>query len=658
MPKKNKLANNSNNEDSNIILSNVLSPDILSIITPAEERRLKAELKNGIDINQSIILKNIITRCPTLKINLCSIVKISPKSDNDISRNKNESNQQPIQDIFDNPNDIISDDNSENKNKYQTMSQNRKKNSNKRPYDTINVVKSNNNCPSRKRSKYSNSKNTIKKDYYCDKKLNTYVEILGSDDTTDTTDSDTYEINSFVVNDSSDEDLSDFNQVDLDRELNDLCGNYIKINDETNDEMNRIQTLIREIRTEYLQNKVDISMILKANFSKDDAIWFYKNIKRMSHLDASEKFKLEDIVEKRYKLLTSLQKAGMYTKFTKGVERDIMHDILASKHSDSVKSVLINRMCNVSYESIDEYQKALNWMDTILSIPTDTKSSNNNIDKSIKTLYDNLTTRLYGMDSTIREILQAVCTILNDPDNKGYILALVGPPGVGKTTISSMISEAIGMGFGQISCGSINDQATITGHGSTYIGSTPGVFTQYLINNGQLDNVILLDEMDKIHNSKIIPILLHILDKSQNSRFRDAFCPEVTIDLSKNLYIVAVNSIDGLDRALTDRLKIVNVTGYDIDAKTQICIKHIIPHLNTKTGIKLLINDETVKRYVFKVSPNVSGVRDIERFFGDIYEKLLLVQTMGPTYFGLPKSFDIKKLKTIDTKLIKQLIGI
>jgi ATP-dependent Lon protease len=247
--------------------------------------------------------------------------------------------------------------------------------------------------------------------------------------------------------------------------------------------------------------------------------------------------------------------------------------------------------------------------------------------------------------------------ILTDPDNRGYILTLVGPLGVGKTSISSMISEAIGMGFGQVSCGSINDQATITGHGSTYIGSKPGILTQYLINNGQLDNVILLDEMDKIQDSKVVPILLQILDRSQNSRFRDAFCPEVNIDLSKNFYIVAVNSLDVFDDALKDRLKVVYVDGYDVGQKVQICSEHILPKLKVKTSIDIDIDRKTIEQCVKQISPNVSGVRDIERFFADVYERLSLIKHMGGALFNLPKTFNISKIKKIDYDLINQLMN-
>jgi ATP-dependent Lon protease len=335
-----------------------------------------------------------------------------------------------------------------------------------------------------------------------------------------------------------------------------------------------------------------------------------------------------------------------------------MKNIISSKHSEDVKRILLNKMYNVTVESIEEYQKALNWIDTVLSIPTEIKSSNLNIKQSIINLDHKLRQHLHGMDKVIKQILQAVCTILSDPKSEGYILTLVGPPGVGKTTISSLIAEAIGMGFGQISCGSIADQATIVGHGSTYIGSKPGVFTQCLINNGQLDNVILLDEMDKMPDSKILPMLLHVLDRSQNNRFKDAFCPEIDVDLSKNLYIVAVNSLDCFDEALKDRLKIVQIDGYDIEEKVDIVVKHTIPRLITKTSINIQIDPKIIRQCINVISPSLSGVRDLERFFGDIYEKLLLIKHMGAKLFDLPGSFDINKIQMIDMVLIKKLSNI
>ncbi|VBB18433.1 ATP-dependent Lon protease [Yasminevirus sp. GU-2018] len=711
-------------------LEKLIDADTFKLLTPAETRRLKADIKRGVDVRNSDILKAIVGRCPRVALNLNKILNCDPFAEND-----------PVQSSaqIDRHNDSQNDSQNNNRDDVQKVTNSKKRRA-------VDVVDADDHQPKTKRNKLTEKQQLVnekakkqeekkaskqspskaksprslsgvkrktrltttlnrkgfKRPVY-DRDLGEIVENLGSDDSDDESiaSPDEYMDDGFVVkprgsrsktsrnrktpnarisnrrskrqrsndsddssnNDSDDmmiEDGSYDSQLELEEELNDLLDDTIENTEGLSEEQLLVlNQKMRALRERSSGMKVTVDMIVKANFNKEDEVWFYRNIReRLPMLEGNERFQLEDKIERRYQFLTSLQASNMYTNFFKGGERNIMEEILASKQPDSVKSVLLNRLCSVTYESLEEYQKALGWMDVVLSIPTEVKSAKNDISKSLSTLYHKLKANMHGMDSTIREILQAVCSILTDPDSKGSILTLVGPPGVGKTTISSMISESIGMGFGQVSCGSINDQATITGHGSTYIGSKPGVFTQYLITNKQLDNVILLDEMDKLHDSKIVPILLHVLDKSQNSRFRDAFCPEINIDLSKNLYVVAVNSVDNLDDALKDRLKIVHVNGYDVETKTQICIKHIIPALNKRTGIELHIDEDTVRRCVKKVSPNVSGVRDLERLFGDIYEKLLLITRMGGNLFNLPNSVKIESLKKIDAKLIKQLIGI
>jgi ATP-dependent Lon protease len=330
---------------------------------------------------------------------------------------------------------------------------------------------------------------------------------------------------------------------------------------------------------------------------------------------------------------------------------------MLSKHNDKIKHVLLNNVYNASSD-LEEYNKCLMWANTVLSLPTEVKGPKNDISNSINRLYEILTANMSGMSNVIAQILQAVCAIITDPENRGYVLALVGPPGVGKTTISTLIAQAIGMGFGQISCGSICDQATIVGHSSTYIGAKTGIFTQIQIASGQIDNVVLLDEMDKLPDKKMLPVLLHILDKTQNAHFKDAYCPEIDIDLSKNLYVSAVNSVDTFDDALKDRLKIVTIDGYDVEQKCEICLKHVIPKIVQRTCINKKISYDVIKKCIMQISPNISGMRDMERFIGDIYEKLSLMRYMKPLLFKLPAKFDINKHDFIDKKLIENMMNI
>lgn len=660
--KKTKRSNRTDIERNTQIdqkIASVVGVDVAKNLKRTEERRLKVDIKQG-TIHKSKVLIDMIKRCPHLEQTIQQIINC--KKDNTLTKQKttNIENNMEIADVIENTQKPEKESGHPKRRKPVT-----KRVTKKRKLNTKNTKKL------QKKPKYDN-------------RIKQWVEDLGSEDTDEEDrdiddqgdDIDRYKEDGFVTydrDDDSDQSSTADNESDISNEtddpvaeLNDLYDDHIttRVNNDPNmteDVLRDINKKIKEIRENQEESRIDIAKVMIANFNKEDSLWFYKNIKRVPLIDGQERFNLEDKIEKRYALLKSLQNANMYENFNVGTgtnDRDTTKDIMASNHPMHIKRMLLNKMYTVTNESMEEYQKTLNWMDTVLNIPTEVKSSKHDINSSMNRLYVKLQQNFYGMDNVIKQILQAVCTILTDPNNEGYILTLVGPPGVGKTTISTLIAEAIGMGFGQVSCGSIADQATIVGHGSTYIGSKPGVFTQCLINNGQMDNVILLDEMDKMYDSKILPILLHVLDRSQNNRFKDAFCPEVDIDLSKNLYIIAVNSLDSFDDALRDRLKVVHIDGYDIEQKIQICIKHIIPRLMKKTSVNTEIDNHTIKRCIQHVSPKISGVRDLERFFGDIYEKLLLVKHMGGAIFNFPAHFNPNDLKKIDEKIIYQLSGL
>ena len=447
--------------------------------------------------------------------------------------------------------------------------------------------------------------------------------------------------------DSNSDPNSDFNsdiEIGIDEELNELHDDVPYTSRKRKREIDgldcteraNLHSTLRQIRESYESRKVDIAKVIQSNFNEEDNAWFYSRLGRIKNMEGKERYSLEDDIQRKFATLTSLQTSGLYEKFNRPAERNIIKEILDSSKSDSSKQIMINRMMSVQNDGGEEYQKALAWLDVVMSIPTSCK---NLIGSDARTLEEaeadfgsvlfrlkqNLDSNLFGMENVKRQIMQAVTTIHSDPDSQGYIIALVGDPGVGKTTISSQIAETIGMGFGQVPCGSISDRSVVIGHSSTYIGSYPGVFTQLLIRTGQLNNVVLLDELDKLPDKSLLPTLLQILDREQNFRFKDAFCPEIDIDMSKNLYIIAVNDINCFDKALRDRMKVIYVDGYDTDQKTQICYNHIIPKIQSKTGITPNIDYDTIRYFVNKVSPAISGVRDITRYFEDIYEKLQLI---------------------------------
>ena len=427
------------------------------------------------------------------------------------------------------------------------------------------------------------------------------------------------------------------------------------------EERQKLHATLREIRENMKVQEVDIAKVITSGFNSEDNAWFYSRLNRLNDMEGKEKYDLEDQIQRKFTTLTSLKTSGLYEKFNKPAERNIIKEILDSDKPDEMKQIMINRMMSVSEDGGEEYQKAMSWLDVVMSIPNTCKNvigsrsgdKNNSVDADFGSilfqLKQKLDSNLFGMENVKRQIMQAVTTIYNDPDSQGYIIALVGEPGVGKTTISSLIAETIGMGFGQIPCGSISSRSVVVGHASTYIGSCPGIFTQMLIRTGQLNNVVLLDELDKLPDMSLLPTLLQILDREQNFRFKDAFCPEIDIDMSKNLYIIAVNDISCFDKALRDRMKIINVKGYDTDQKTQICYNHIIPKIQAKTGITPNIDRPTIRYFVNKISPAISGVRDITRYFEDIYEKLQLIHRFTEYLKHNPQSLGVA-LEALETE--------
>lgn len=231
------------------------------------------------------------------------------------------------------------------------------------------------------------------------------------------------------------------------------------------------------------------------------------------------------------------------------------------------------------------------------------------------------------MDEVLEEILLAVCQALV---GKGcWAVALVGPPGVGKTAIATTINKSVGMGFGRILGGLIHDKSYLLGHDSVYLGASPGELMRIQVDNGQTDNVILIDEFDKIRSHELVAPLYHILDKEQSKNFRDGFCPEIPIDLSKNLYILSANSLDCISGALLDRIKVINVNGFNTETKIKICEKHLIPEAMSAVGLCVRPERAELKSHVKMLSPKISGVRTLSKSFSDVYGKLLLETIFG-----------------------------
>ena len=262
-----------------------------------------------------------------------------------------------------------------------------------------------------------------------------------------------------------------------------------------------------------------------------------------------------------------------------------------------------------------------NYLDWILDIPWKKRSKvNKELDKAMEILEADH----YGLDKVKERIIEYLAVQARADKVKGPILCLVGPPGVGKTSLGKSIAKATGRSFVRASLGGMRDEAEIRGHRRTYIGSMPGKIVKGMKKAGTSNPLFLLDEIDKLGNDyrgDPSSALLEVLDPEQNQTFNDHYL-EVDYDLSDVMFVTTANSLD-MPRPLLDRMEIIRLSGYTEDEKVEIAKRHLIPKIFAENAVKsteLNITDDAV-RSVIRYYTREAGVRNLERELATIARK-------------------------------------
>ena len=264
-----------------------------------------------------------------------------------------------------------------------------------------------------------------------------------------------------------------------------------------------------------------------------------------------------------------------------------------------------------------------NYIDTVLSLPFGIYTKDL---KNIQKIEEELDKSHYGLKDVKNRILEYIAVKELTNDIKSPIICLVGPPGVGKTSLAYSISQALHRNFVKISVGGVNDEAEIIGHRRTYIGSKPGRIIEGLIKAKSSNPVFLIDEIDKMTKDiKGDPssCLLEVLDPEQNSTFYDNYIEEA-FDLSKVMFILTANSLLDIPYALRDRLEIINLTSYTTFEKLDIVKNYMFSKLLKEHGLtknNLIIDDETIN-FIIKHYTKEAGVRELERVLSSLMRKI------------------------------------
>ncbi|GGB58676.1 MULTISPECIES: endopeptidase La [Henriciella] len=262
-----------------------------------------------------------------------------------------------------------------------------------------------------------------------------------------------------------------------------------------------------------------------------------------------------------------------------------------------------------------------NYLDWLLALPW---GDHKNISTDLNRAEEQLDEDHYGLEKVKERILEYLAVQKRTKKMKGPILCLVGPPGVGKTSLGKSIAEATGRDFVRVSLGGVRDESEIRGHRRTYIGSMPGRIIQSMKKAKSGNPLFLLDEIDKMgmdHRGDPASALLEVLDPAQNSTFNDHYL-EVDYDLSDVMFVTTANSLN-MPQPLLDRMEIIRIAGYTEDEKLQIAVRHLIPKIRKDHGLadsEWLVQEEAV-RDLIRYYTREGGVRSLERELAKLARK-------------------------------------
>lgn len=474
-----------------------------------------------------------------------------------------------------------------------------------------------------------------------------------------------------------------------------------------NVEQKAIIKKLNEITQEYVMSSNHVSNSILNNIKViDDLSMLTDTISSFIPMSFNKKLEYVEEINAMYRarsLLKDIKIELEVLKLDKKIEKELENSLEQSQKEFILKEKVKilehelgegkNEVANVYYEKLEklnlaknvhdkiiheikklEYTNDLspenamirNYLEWILNLPWQKETFQNN---NIEDIRKKLDEHHYGLEDIKTRILEYVALKNNNKDIISPIICLVGPPGVGKTSIAKQIAQALNRKFYKISVGGLNDSSELIGHRRTYMGSNPGKIIQGLKKCGSKNPVFLIDEIDKLTiNSKDDPasVLLDILDKEQNKEFVDNYIEEA-FDLSQIFFILTANNLDSIPLALRDRLEIICLSSYTNYEKLDIAKKYLIPRIlvENKINNKIISISDEMLLYLIMAYTEEAGVRELYRNLEKLIRKLVLLGKLNERtkiskirlkeYLGIPK-YDLIENK--NTALVGRVNGL
>lgn len=382
-----------------------------------------------------------------------------------------------------------------------------------------------------------------------------------------------------------------------------------------------------------------------------------KEIQEYKKTDASEKKKYEDVKSR----LNNLQNKNI------SLERKILElDV-----DDISKKVIYEKykQMNAMGSKSDSRAKLKEWINNALKIPYNKICKLNSDGKTpsqfLQHVKEALDESLYGMKSAKEELLMILNNKLRNPESFKNTIALVGPPGTGKTALLIALCKSLNLPYYQISLGGKHDVSFFVGHSYTYEGSQPGQIVTALQQMECKNGILFFDEFDKIGERDgkkgVSDLLLHITDFTQNNKFSDEYISDIPIDLSKIWFVFSLNNIDKVDPILRNRMTFINVPSYSNEEKLTIIKNYIVPKCVkqfTFDSKDIEFTDDVINYMILKTQKE-DGVREVERTVGEIFKRVNLLRTLHESNESntskLTVSFDIPDFKIPFKPTIEQI---